>query len=165
MKYFITILKHKWYVLKYGLKLKCPLYRLLKHDLSKLSPKEFSAYNNHFYGDKTKSLSKAYLHHQNHNDHHWEYWIDRTTNKPIPMEYEAILEMVSDWLSACKVYEGDYPKPGGWKWLQTTKVFNHLHKETSVLVVRKLIEKGFGKDLQLNKNIDLTGMWTENRFN
>lgn len=164
MIYFLTILKHKWYVLKYGLKLKCPLGRLLLHDLSKFHPKEFKAYNNYFFGDKSISLKLAYLHHQNHNDHHWEYWIDREYNRPIEMDIEAVTEMIADWFSACRVYEGHEPKAGKWTWLQKTKVFSKLHPNTEALVVRELMKQGFEKNLMKNKYIDWTNVWTNNTF-
>ena len=164
MIYFLTILKHKWYVLKYGLKLKCPLGRLLLHDLSKFSPKEFKFYNSYFFGDKQLNLKLAYLHHQNHNDHHWEYWMDREYNCPIEMDVEAAMEMIADWFSACRVYEGHEPKAGKWTWLQKTDIFSKLHHNTEALVVRELVKQGFEKDLRKNRYIDWTNVWTNTNF-
>ncbi len=49
------------------------------------------------------------IHHQNTNDHHWEYWMPRTkhdqdkdTSSVLPMSEGAVLEMISDWLGASK---------------------------------------------------------------
>ncbi len=38
MKYFLLIIKHKWFVLLAGIKIGCPLSRLLLHDMSKFLP-------------------------------------------------------------------------------------------------------------------------------
>jgi hypothetical protein len=77
-----TVLLHKWYVFRAGRRLKVPFWRLVVHDLSKFSPAEFAAYARNFYGDRSDphGFDRAWLHHQNHNDHHWEYWAARDGN-------------------------------------------------------------------------------------
>lgn len=60
----------------------------------------------------------AWIHHQNHNKHHWEYWIPRTVHfqsdpsmeggEPMPMPDRYIKEMVGDWLGANRAYSGSW---------------------------------------------------------
>ena len=47
------------------------------HDLSKYSNEEYKAYDDYFYGNKTKAVKNAFnyawLHHIHHNPHHWQH--------------------------------------------------------------------------------------------
>lgn len=78
-----------------------------QHDASKYDEEEFDAYAEYFYGDsKTKEIEEAFdlawLHHQNCNKHHWQYWVlqkDSGATIPQPMPYEYIIEMICDWWS------------------------------------------------------------------
>lgn len=126
--YFTLALKHKWYVFLSGLKIKCPIGRLITHDLSKFSSIEYPYYQNFFFGDKSKILefSRAWLHHQNTNDHHWEYWFPRSGHSlgsspddlsMIEMSDGACLEMVSDWMGASWAYGGFRPTKNNWPWM------------------------------------------------
>ena len=80
------------------------------HDFSKYSYQELQAYDNYFYpeanrvekDEKVKSdFDYAWLHHQNLNRHHWQYWVlvndDDGKNKALEIPDRYILEMVSDW--------------------------------------------------------------------
>lgn len=106
-KNFIYILQHKWYVLiecwKEGL-----YWQGIVHDLSKFSLAEFSAYTSNFFSleserlekekDIQKAFSYAWLHHQHHNKHHWNYWvINQYKKEAVPMPEKYIHEMVCDW--------------------------------------------------------------------
>lgn len=87
--------------------------QLNNHDASKYSPKEYNAYDNYFYGEKTDEVKKdfdyAWLNHIHMNPHHWQYWILKEDDSPatdtyitikcleIPDNY--ILEMICDWWS------------------------------------------------------------------
>lgn len=103
-RYFLYILDHKLNVLiecwQEGLYLQG-----LIHDMSKFSPQEFFPYAHKFYSDKKDehtelSWKKAWLHHQNCNKHHWEYWIvNKNTREALPMPKKYIIEMVCDWRS------------------------------------------------------------------
>lgn len=79
MNYFWLTLKHKWFVFLAGLKTKAPLYNLIVHDWTKLTPAELPHYQRQFFGDKgdPEGFNRAWVHHQNANPHHWEYWISR----------------------------------------------------------------------------------------
>lgn len=118
MRWFWIILKHKWFVLLAGLELGgIPLWRLLIHDLSKFMPSEFLPYQRQFVGDKSdpEGFAVAWLHHQNSNPHHWEYWITRSDHSKggsgavdncLPMPETYVREMVADWIGAGRTYTG-----------------------------------------------------------
>ena len=59
MKYFWLTIKHKWFVFLAGLKIGAPLWRLITHDMSKLSWREFKHYQRQFYGDKNGKRENA----------------------------------------------------------------------------------------------------------
>ena len=76
------------------------------HDQSKYSKEEYDAYDEYFYGMKCKETKEkfelAWLHHQNTNKHHWQYWLlkeDSGLLKPLDMDIYSIIEMVCDWWS------------------------------------------------------------------
>ena len=76
------------------------------HDDSKYSEEEYEAYCDYFYDKRTDDVKQAFnlawLHHQNNNPHHWQYWLlqkDDGTVDPMPMDYENIIEMICDWWS------------------------------------------------------------------
>lgn len=133
-KYLKYVLKHKWYVLVYGLKLGVPIWQLIVHDLSKFSRAEWKPYVHYFY--KTQQWDKlsdiptfalqwdnkwnvksyvkikfdhAWNHHQKRNPHHWQYWLlqnDQEGPVALNMPYEYIIEMIADWCSAGKCITG-----------------------------------------------------------
>lgn len=79
------------------------------HDHSKWGTSEYNQYDEYFYGGNPSfkvalDFKYAWLHHQNRNPHHWQYWVlindDPNENimpLPIPMVY--IYEMIADWWS------------------------------------------------------------------
>lgn len=85
-----------------------------KHDASKNSSAEFSAYRNYFYDKEKYSRSSdefniAWNHHQKNNPHHWQYWIlvndvDKPQFQPLDMPLCYIIEMLADWHSAGNHY-------------------------------------------------------------
>ncbi|MGD6874763.1 DUF5662 family protein [Sutcliffiella horikoshii] len=104
-KYFLYIIEHKLNVLvecwKEGLYLQGII-----HDCSKFSPQEFFPYAKKFFYNEDKSADDelrwkyAWLHHQNKNKHHWEYWVvDPRTKQALPMPRKYLIEMVCDWRS------------------------------------------------------------------
>nr|DAU67713.1 MAG TPA: hypothetical protein [Caudoviricetes sp.] len=119
IKHFITITKHKFYVMKFCFK--CGLYkRGLLHDLSKYGKTEFFSSAKYFQGTSSpidaekneKGYSLAWQHHKGHNPHHWEYWIDNLgtyKNTPCKIPYEYVVEMICDWLAAGIVYSNQKP--------------------------------------------------------
>ena len=124
--YFKGLIKHKYWVFIYCLKLNVPLRIAILHDMSKFSIKEFFPYVNNFYNsDGTKKSVRdstgaydtnkqsqefklAWINHQR-NKHHWQAWCnigDRgiITSVDIPEKY--IREMISDWCGAGMSYAG-----------------------------------------------------------
>lgn len=77
------------------------------HDQSKYGPEEWEGYLDHFYLHTPKADEKfklAWLHHQNHNPHHPQYWCLQEDDKPgelecIDMPEKYIIEMLCDWMS------------------------------------------------------------------
>jgi hypothetical protein len=148
MKYFLLTCRHKWFVFLAGLKVGCPLWRLIVHDLSKFLPSELPHYQRQFFGkaDDPAGFILCWTRHQNRNDHHWEYWIPRTghnrcdppfpDNVPIRMSEGAIREMVADWMGASRAYEGRWPESFSWPWYEKNepKIRERLHKETGIRV-------------------------------
>lgn len=158
MDYFFLTLKHKWFVFCAGLKLKVPMWRLIKHDLSKLSTKEYKHYQKQFFGQihDEEGFAKAWLHHQNHNDHHWEYWISRTAHfksvfninnkdKVLEMPEVCVREMIADWIGASRAYESKYPTKGNWNWLNNNleNVLLSVHPNTAKLIRDLLTEHDY----------------------
>lgn len=76
------------------------------HDESKYSKEEFEPYRNWFYsvkGEEKNKLAydKAWLHHQHHNPHHWQYWVninDDGSIEAIEMDETALVELFCDWV-------------------------------------------------------------------
>ena len=129
ISHFRYTMMHKIYVFiecaKRGL-----FIRGIKHDMSKFSREEFCAYANYFFnsdGSRKPDISvnppdiklafdKAWLHHQQYNDHHYQYWIHRSGVNTIvyPMNIDAAMEMVCDWIGAAKAngqFGDDLPLP------------------------------------------------------
>lgn len=117
MKLFIhlkNVFKHRWYVFINCCK--CGIFwQGLVHDLSKFSLAEFIPAIKYATGKKSpheteieiKGYSSAWLHHQGHNKHHPEYWLDYThfdTPRQMPKKY--VIEMFCDRLAASMIYKG-----------------------------------------------------------
>lgn len=157
MKYFFLTIKHKWFVFLAGLKLHVPIWLLITHDLSKFSPSELPHYQRQFFGDKSdpSGFMKAWLHHQNSNKHHWEYWVPRSghshcfppyeDNKPIRMPTKYVKEMMADWAGACRAYSGKWPRFGNYPWFDKNwnDIKLRLHPETIQEIYKELLNGKF----------------------
>ena len=118
LSYLKYILQHKWFVLIAGIKIGCPIYLLLLHDISKFYPSEWFAYAHAFYkpdGTKryseTNEFNRAWLFHQHRNPHHWQYWQlkqDEGGSLPLPIPKKYILEMLADWMGAGRAIHGKW---------------------------------------------------------
>ena len=152
--YLWVIAKHKWFVLIAGWRMGVPFWRLIIHDLSKYSPVEFFAYARRFYGaaDRLEEFDRAWIHHQNHNPHHWQYWIDRSGDEYSPAEMPLVFvrEMIADWLAAGRAYEGEWPDVNEWTWWEKNKdrIEVRLHGDTLVVVLYQIhrLQQKAGKD-------------------
>jgi hypothetical protein len=153
-KYLWLTAKHRWFVMLAGLRIGCPLWRLVTHDLSKFRLSELPHYGRQFFGnaDDPSGFIRCWLRHQNRNDHHWEWWIPRTGHnrcdppfvdgEPLRMSSGAMLEMMADWMGASRAYSGSWPTPD-WQWLATNNERMQLHPETRRDINRQLTKHGF----------------------
>ena len=114
-----TINHHKYLVMKECFAV--GLYRQgLLHDMSKYSPTEFLVGCRYYQGNRSPNnaerektgYSKAWLHHKGRNKHHYEYWIDYSTDPKegiigLKMPVRYVVEMFMDRIAASKTYQGD----------------------------------------------------------
>lgn len=144
---FFYVIKHKFFVLKFGLKLKVPLYLLIIHDWTKFLPDEFFAHAAYFFGktqtpQDIENFKYASLKHIHRNKHHNQYWALKDDfigieNLEIPIKY--LKEMVVDWAAAGYTKHGKIEVKS---WYYKNKWDIHLHKSTRT-EVEKLINKYF----------------------
>ena len=98
------------------------------HDKSKFSQSEYDAYANYFYPEDDTAdtdivntkFDLAWLHHQNHNPHHWQYYVlikDGGELAVLDMDLASIFEMLCDWHS----FSAKDPKSTAYKWYQDNK--------------------------------------------
>lgn len=95
-----------------------PVWRLIIHDWSKFTPREWGAYARRFGSGRGGSFDKAadpdefhraWTHHWHVNPHHWEHWLSlRGDGSLTPMEMPEtyVREMVADWMGAGRAYTG-----------------------------------------------------------
>lgn len=135
LKYLWYVIRHKWYVFIECVKLGIPIRGLL-HDISKFYPSEWFPYMNYFYGSELlkvygsakEEFNIAWLHHQNRNKHHWQYWIlqkDSGEQLILEMPDKYKKEMLADWIGAGKAING-MNEVRKWYWLNKDKmILNH----------------------------------------
>lgn len=150
MRYFLATLRHKWFVFWAGLRLGgIPILRLILHDLSKFGRSELPHYNRQFFGDADDPMgfATAWNHHENHNPHHWGYWIPRTgrfAGQPLPMPRSYAREMVADWCGAGRAYTGSWDMT---EWLKKNLSGMRLHPDTRAHVIDALAKIGYGVEV------------------
>jgi hypothetical protein len=144
-------LVHKLFVFRAGLRTKAPLWRLIVHDWTKLTPAEAPFYGRQQFGaaDDPLGFAQAWNHHHKNHQHHWEWWIPLTAHKfsplkgcdPLPMAEWAVREMVADWLGATRVHDGLWPETvEGWTWLHGARPSMRLHDDTQKTIDLVLAE-------------------------
>ena len=150
--HFHTITVHKFRVMKNCFRV--GLYKQgLLHDLSKYGPEEFIPGVIYYQGTRSpnaaereeKGLSKAWLHHKGRNKHHYEYWIDFTTDMSkglaghkMPLKY--VIEMMMDRIAASKTYQGkDYTDASPWEYYSHAKKYMVIAPETAKLLEELLL--------------------------
>lgn len=147
-QHFKTITYHKWLVCK-GCFAVGLYWRGLCHDLSKYSPAEFFVGVRYFQGNRSpnnaereeKGYSSAWLHHKGRNRHHYEYWVDYSTENvpggmaPAPMPIVYIVEMLMDRIAASKVYAKDaYTIHNPLRYYERGKEEAPLHEKTRAIL-------------------------------
>lgn len=134
-RYASYVARHKWFVFVAGLRVRAPLWRLVIHDWSKLTPAEWTPYVNRFFagnaGKEDKSgdpdeFHRAWTHHWHLNPHHWEHWL-RASGEPMEMPEHFIREMVADWMGAGRAITGRWEVH---EWYEQTKAKQRLHPAT-----------------------------------
>lgn len=148
MKYFLSVIRHKWFVIMASFKTGLPLWIALMHDMSKFSRAEFPHYNRRFCGknDDTEGFARAWSHHKKCNDHHWQHWVkvfggsaggaDRT-----PMTDIAILHTITDWIAFRR---GEYGTWNPKKWDDPIGPYAAvIHPETRAKINVLIIKLGY----------------------
>jgi len=124
--------------------------RMVLHDLSKFTPTEFFAYAAHFVGENKgkpgdHDFDVAWRHHYEHNDHHPEYF--QKNGNISQMGPDALMELVADWFAAERAYDGQWPTPGEWKWVQSRFPKLVIHPNDKLLLGAILSVLGFDRDV------------------
>jgi hypothetical protein len=161
IRHLKTITKHHNLVM--GFCFRAGLYRQgLFHDFSKLEPTEFWVGAKYYQGNRSPNnaerestgVSQAWLHHKGRNRHHYEYWIDYTTDPDSPyglagvqMPRKYVAEMIFDRVAASMVYRGaEYRKEDPLKYfLRNRDRCWYIHPETKrqmEMLLRMWAEKG-----------------------
>lgn len=139
LRYASYVARHKWFVFRAGLRTGAPLWRLLIHDWSKLTPAEWFPYVQQFYGRDdeyyrlawrigvpmraprghrlrdAEAFDRAWLHHQHRSPHHWQHWVLRQDDgevKVLRMPHKLVREMVADWMGAGRAITGRWDVAG-----------------------------------------------------
>ncbi len=167
-KHFRTITKHRHQVIKHCFHAGI-LWQGLRHDLSKYTPTEFIPGAKYYQGGRspnakereTNGYSKAWLHHQGRNRHHFEYWQDYNPQtrlkEPVKMPLRYVKEMFCGRVAASKIYSGsDYTEDMPLAYFQKGKYCRLIHPETSDLIeslLTMLKEKGEKETFRYIKNL------------
>lgn len=131
------IITHKYYVAYYCFQIGLFKQGIL-HDMSKFSWTELKGAWK-YWNDTKSSLayerelngySATFLHHRGRNPHHYEYWVYALDKGGIAakMPKHYALELICDYLAACKTYGGDPRTEYDW-WIKYSHNFK-MHKET-----------------------------------
>ena len=160
VQHFRTITKHKILVMKECFRV--GLYRQgLLHDMSKYGWTEFRVGCKYYQGTRSPNnaereatgYSRAWLHHKGRNKHHYEYWIDYTSDKNtvfagMKMPEKYVAEMFCDRVAASKTYNKEkYTDADALNYFLKGK--SHLmHPETEELLMKLLVMlKDEGEDV------------------
>jgi hypothetical protein len=138
------IIIHKFWVAYYCFQLKL-FWQGIIHDLSKFSLIEIKGALK-YWNDTKSSLSyekdlngysKTFLHHRGHNPHHYEYWIHSLDEGGIAakMPKKYVLELICDYLAACKTYGGN-PR-NEFYWWEENKNKLKIHSETKSFITEE----------------------------
>lgn len=164
---FIKLLKriitHKFWVAYYCFQIGL-YWQGITHDLSKFSRIEFTR-SLKYWDDKISSLanetkingySKTFLHHKGRNPHHYEYWIHSLDKGGIPakMPRKYTLELICDYLAACKTYGGNPRDEINW-WNSCSSKLK-IHEDTKSYISN--VFYGFHEGKSLKQSIEFADM-------
>lgn len=150
LQYARYIVRHKLFVYQAGRITGAPLWRLIIHDWSKLTPSEWPQYRDYFYPSTAANETllgrmkikdhfyAAWNHHLRHNAHHWQYWAtnnDDGTYHALEIPEPFVREMVADWCGAGRAITGKWDAI---EWFAKNESAMKLNHETRKLVVQML---------------------------
>jgi hypothetical protein len=148
--FYESLMKHITAVQEAGRLIGVPEVQLLIHDNSKFSDEEFPAYARHFHGGgDPDGFARAWLHHMNHNPHHWQHWMfpdgftpkgSDVENGVVEMPQNYALEMVADWMGASMAYTGSWDMT---EWLKKNMPKIKVHSKTAVYLRKVLADLGY----------------------
>ena len=143
-KYFQYVVRHKWFVLIEGLKLRVPIWHLIAHDWSKFLPGEWLPYARTFRTpdgqpqyEPDMAFYRAWNAHEKRHKHHWQYWVmvkSLGDIEPLPIPDRHRREMLADWHGAGRALG----KPFTAEWYTSNKENILLHPETRAWVEQQL---------------------------
>ncbi|MCR4807617.1 MAG: DUF5662 family protein [Lachnospiraceae bacterium] len=128
-------------------------YQGLTHDLSKYSPTEFIVGARYYQGYRSPNnaeredtgYSSAWLHHKGRNRHHYEYWLDYSSENgkgliPARMPDKYIVEMFMDRIAASKTYnKGKYTDDMPLKYYRKGNPDKYMEVHTRQLLEKLLV--------------------------
>lgn len=136
-KYFLYVIRHKWFVFWAGVAMGINPLWLLVHDWDKFLPGMWLAYAKTFYApDGTNQykpengMDQAWNRHQKLNKHHWQYWMltwDTGKTECLPMSKRHIKEMIADWKGAGRALNSEDPVQ---VWYLRNREKIQLHKDS-----------------------------------
>lgn len=145
LRYAVYLARHKWFVLVAGLRTGAPLWRLIVHDWSKLTPAEWGGYVAAFFSGRPRSETRdafelAWNHHVHRNPHHWEHWQSVSRGGALRMPDHFVREMVADWAGAGRGITGRWDVA---RWYEDHRSEMLLHERTRELA-EELLRRHFG---------------------
>lgn len=150
IRHVASVLRHKYYILRAGIRCGVPLRQLLVHDFSKFSRIERRGYAPYYHtgvpgGNRLyqREMDEAWGHHLAENPHHWEWWMSTSVpGTALQMDERCAREMVADWFAAARAYEVFWPyerhRREDWPWLTVNWDRIVLHPKTRLFVRRLL---------------------------
>ena len=172
--HFKVVTKHRWKVFCLCCKVGIPIQGFM-HDMSKYLPVEFLESARYFDDGKyspirnckkEKGYSLAWIHHINHNKHHYEYWYDYDTMIPSPiMPFKYFLELICDSFAAGLTYQGKNWKQGYqleyWNRVKDRAIMHPKMKECIEKVYVTEKEEGLKKILKRKKLKEIYDKYTK----
>ena len=140
-KLFRRILIHKFWVAYYCFQIGL-YWQGIIHDLSKFSLTEIRGALKYWddsksslaYEKELNGYSATFLHHRGRNPHHYEYWIHSLDKGGIPakMPRKYVLELICDYLAACRTYGSNPQNEIDW-WIKVSPKLKPYKRLNNVL--------------------------------